>query len=128
MIGKHKKNLLVVDDNPAVCWLVADIFRESEFHVFEARNGAEALLLLGTPGKKIDLILADVIMPTLSGPELARVVLSHHPKTKIVFMSGQPEAVIVDAGIPQSRMSFLKKPFTAAVLEQAIRTELGLAA
>ncbi len=123
-----KKNLLVVDDNPAICWLVADVFQSPEFCVFEARNGAEALMLLGAPGKEIDVILSDVVMPTVSGTELARIVLTHHPKIKIIFMSGQPDEVVAEHGVPQSRMRFLRKPFTAAALELAVRSELGQAA
>ncbi len=124
-MSERKKNLLVVDDNPAICWLIADVFRGSEFCVFEARNGEEALLLLAAPGKEIDVILSDVLMPVVDGAELARIVLSRHPKIKMIFMSGQPDDVVEHYGVLQSRMRFLKKPFTAAGLELAVRAEAG---
>ncbi len=123
-MNEKKKNLLVVDDNPAVCWLVADVFKTTEFNVFEARNGVEALMLLGAPGNKIDVLLVDVIMPTLNGTELARIVLAYHPKIKIIFMSGHPDDILAYYGIRQSRMTFMKKPFTADVLQHLIRKEL----
>ncbi len=121
MIEKNKC-ILVVDDNPAICRLVAEVFKNSEFEVLEAQDGMEALIRLNTTGKKpIDILLTDVIMPRLNGAELARIALDRHAATKIIFMSGQPEEVVSCFGIPQSNMHYINKPFTAETLERMIR-------
>ncbi len=123
MIEKTKC-ILVVDDDPAICQLVADIFRTSEFQVLEARDGVEALKRIDASGAPIDVLLVDVVMPILNGAELARVILSCHPTIKIIFMSGHPDEVLDRHGIPASRLRYLKKPFTPDALKQAVRDEL----
>ena len=113
------KCILVVDDDPAASQLVADVFRTSEFYVFEARDGVEALKRVDSSGVHIDVLLVNVGMPRLKGAELARVIISHHPTIKIIFMSEHPDDVVDRHGIPH-----LKKPFTPAVLERAVRDAL----
>lgn len=118
------KCLLVADDDPVVRQLVADVFRTSEFHVLEAGDGVEALKLIDASCMSIDVLLVDVVMPRLNGSELARVILACHPAIRIIFMSGHPDDVVDRHGIPASKLRYLKKPFTAAVLEQTVRDEL----
>ncbi len=123
MIEKTK-SILVVDDDPTICQLVADIFRTSEFQVLEARDGVEALKRIDASCPAIDVLLVDVVMPRLNGAEVARVILYYYPTIKIIFMSGHPDDVVVRHGIPASKLRYLKKPFTPDVLEQAVRDEL----
>lgn len=123
MIEKTKC-ILVVDDDPAICQLVADVFRTSEFHVLEARDGVEAFKRIEASCASIDVLLVDVVMPRLNGAELARVTLYYYPTIKMIFMSGQPDDVVDRYGIPASTLRYLKKPFTPDVLEQAVRDEL----
>jgi DNA-binding response OmpR family regulator len=123
MIEKTKC-ILVVDDDAAICRLVADVFETSEFHVLEARDGVEALKRIDSSCAAIDVLLVDVVMPRLNGAELARVTLSSHPTIKIIFMSGYPDEVLDRYGIPSSRLRYLRKPFTLRELEQAVRDEL----
>ncbi len=124
MVGKNK-TILVVDDDPAVRRLVADVFSNSEYQVLEAPDGMDALMLLNTAGKNtIDVLLTDVIMPRMNGSELARIALQRHPETKIIFMSGHPDEVVSCFALPQSSLRYINKPFTPRTLEQAIRGDL----
>jgi two-component system cell cycle sensor histidine kinase/response regulator CckA len=121
---KKTKCILVVDDDPAIRQFAADVFKTSEFQVLEAGDGVEALRQIDAFGASIGVLLVDMVMPRLNGSELVRVILSHHPTIKIIFMSGQPGNVVDRHGITASRMRFLKKPFTPELLEQAVREEL----
>lgn len=123
MIEKTKA-ILVVDDDPAICQLVADIFKTSEFHVLEARDGVEALKRIDASCASIDVLLVDVVMPILNGAELARVILYYYPTIKMIFMSGHPDDVLERYGIPASKLRYLKKPFTPDDLKQAVRDEV----
>ncbi len=123
MQGKSR-TLLVVDDDPVICRLVVDSFSSTDFHVLTAHNGLEALKLLDASRGSIHVILIDIVMPILNGTELARCVLSSYPEVKVIFMSGQPEDVVSRYGIPQSRMRYIKKPFTPPMLVDAVCDEL----
>ena len=119
------KNILVVDDDPAICRLVADAVTEPEFQIYTAKDGVDALRMIDDPSMTIDLLLVDVVMPRLNGPELVRVVSSHYPEIKIIFMSGYSNDVLDRYGIVASRIRYMQKPFTPAVLVQAVREELN---
>jgi two-component system cell cycle sensor histidine kinase/response regulator CckA len=119
------KNILVVDDDPDIRQLVAEAFRTPEFHIYTAKDGVEALRMIDDPSTTVDLLLVDVVMPRLNGPELVRVILSHHPEIRIIFMSGFPNEVLDKYGVPASKLRYLKKPFTLVVLEQTVREELS---
>lgn len=118
------KNILVVDDDPAICRLVAEAVTEPEFHIYTAKDGVEALRLIDDPSTTIDLLLVDVVMPRLNGPELVRAVSTYHSEIKIIFMSGYSSDVLDRYGIVASKRRYIQKPFIPAVLVQAIREEL----
>jgi DNA-binding response OmpR family regulator len=119
------KNILVVDDEPAILQLVAETFAAPEFHIYTAKDGVEALRLIDDSSTAIDILLVDVVMPRLNGPELVRVILSYHPEIKIIFMSGYSDNVLDQYGIVASRIRYIKKPFTPDILVQAVREELS---
>jgi two-component system cell cycle sensor histidine kinase/response regulator CckA len=118
-------NLLVVDDDPIICQLIADTFSTPEFHVLKARDGVEALRQIADSPDAIDVLLLDVVMPKMDGAELTRVILSWHPAIKIIFMSGYPDEVIALYGIPAHQMRYIKKPFTLNILVQTVREVLN---
>ncbi len=121
MIEKKKK-ILVVDDDAAVRRLVVDVFRDSEYQVLEAKDGMEAVVMLNaSTNKTMDVLLTDVIMPRMNGAELARLVLSRHPATRVIFMSGHPDEVVKCFGLPQENLRYINKPFIPKTLEQAVQ-------
>lgn len=119
------KGILIVDDDPVICQLVAAILKDAGFYVLEARDGVEALMRIDAFSKHINVLLVDVDMPRMSGSELACVVFAHHPEIKFIFMSGQPDHVVDRHGISTSKLRFIKKPFTPEVLLHAVREELN---
>ncbi len=119
------RTLLVVDDEPAICQLVAEYFSETDFRVLTAKDGREALETIDACHGNIDVLLLDIVMPILNGTELARIVLSAYPAIKIIFMSGQPDDLIDRYGIPGSSMRFIKKPFDADKLVDTVYAEIG---
>ncbi len=121
---EKSKKLLVVDDEPVIRQLVVDSFSGTDFQVLTANNGLEALKLIEAHHGRIDVILADIMMPILNGTELARVVLDTHPGIKIIFMSGQTDDIIDHYGIPQSRMRYIRKPFDPSTLVDTVCDEL----
>jgi signal transduction histidine kinase/CheY-like chemotaxis protein len=114
--------VLVVDDDSAVLGTTAAILRDIGYSVAQADSGAAALELLGrNPG--IDLLLTDVVMTPMSGPELAREVERLYPRLPIVFFSGYvaPAGLIGDgAGHP-----LIRKPFTPGELRRQIEAALA---
>jgi CheY-like chemotaxis protein len=106
--------VLVVDDQSALVVTVAEMLALQGFSVLEATDPQEALRIVGS--RHVDVLLTDVVMPVMNGPELARRVLAAHPGIKIVFMSAYAVEEVLAWGAP-----FLSKPFTYDVLAQAIR-------
>jgi DNA-binding NtrC family response regulator len=87
--------------------------------VLEAHSGPEALDLLSKDGSAVQLVLTDVIMPGMSGPQLASEIHALRPELRIVFMSGYPADQIT-----QTDIAFLPKPFNPSSLSRMIRKEL----
>nr|WP_280891671.1 response regulator [Jiella mangrovi] len=86
---RGNETVLVVDDDQAVARAARRILERKGYRVFSAANGAEAQTLLGSAdGKTVDLVLSDVVMPLIGGPELAKFVIAHHPGTPVVLMTG----------------------------------------
>src|SRR5690606_3393905 len=118
------ETILVVEDEEMVRQLVCETLAAYGYEVLEAQSPAEALHLAAThPG--IQLMLTDVIMPELNGRELAQQVAALNPATKILFMSGYTDDVVVRHGVLESGVNFLQKPFTVQSLTQKVREVLG---
>ncbi len=114
--------VLVVEDEAAVRALVCTTLRGQGYVVLEASNGGEALELVVRHEGRIDLLLTDVVMPDLRGPELRERLLLHRPGLPTVFMSGYSE----NAEVPEvgEGIGFVQKPFTPEGLARALREVL----
>lgn len=113
------ESILIVDDDPSVLLVTRRILENRGYAVLVARDGEEALRSFSDPARSIDLVLSDVVMAGLSGPELARRLRSARPDCKILFASGY-----ADSGAAAMREPFIPKPFGAATLLKAIRALL----
>lgn len=91
---------------------------------FSADYGVEALEVLRDVGKKIDLVLTDVIMPNMRGDRLAERIKESYPEIKILFMSGYADNIITKGGILKNGINYLQKPLTAMTLAQTVRMML----
>lgn len=121
---KLRETILVVDDEPGIRGLIRKILRREHYNVLEAGSAEEALTVsLGHPGA-IQLLLTDVMMPGLTGPELARRMCEAAPDLKVLFISGYTgEESLLPEKLPVG-CSFLSKPFTLGALVTKVRETL----
>jgi two-component system, cell cycle sensor histidine kinase and response regulator CckA len=122
--GGNNEVILVVEDAETIRKMVCAMLSQSGYRCLDACDGEEALRLLESAPDSIDLVLTDVMMPKMGGPELARRLSSLRPDLRIIFMSGYSEDPIVRT-IERSPSIFLAKPFTAAALLEKVRRALG---
>ncbi len=93
--------------------------------MLEAANGLEALQILDTYRSPLHLLLSDVIMPGMHGPELGRHVKSLRPDIRVLYMSGYPDDVLGPRGVISSDVNFLQKPFMSRTLAGKVREVLA---
>jgi len=117
------ETILLVEDEDSLREAVHDYLRENGYEVLEAANGQEALEVAARHSGGIHLLLTDVIMPKMSGPELARE-LSSREGMAVLFMSGYTDDAIVNHGVLQPGVAFLQKPFSLDVLGAKVRNVL----
>lgn len=120
--GARAQTILVVDDEPLVLKLCSQILDHAGYAVEAACDGKTALEICES-GKPIDIALLDVIMPGMSGPELADRLAKLHPDVRIIFMSGYQDYQL-EKYRPFSFKWFLRKPFKPDLLLATIRTAL----
>lgn len=106
------RSVLVVDDAAVVRRLAFRLLAEAGYRVFEASGAGEALEVLSMARGQVELVLIDVVMPEVSGVDLARMLREVAPAARIVFMSAFPAEVLVREGLRDPRVQFLAKPFT----------------
>jgi two-component system cell cycle sensor histidine kinase/response regulator CckA len=117
--------VLLAEDEAMVRGLVLRVLRRYGYTVLEARDGQEAVDLAEQHEGHIDLLLTDVVMPRLSGPELARRVLPLRPGLKVLYMSGYVDRALGNRGRLDPDSAFLQKPFTPDQLAAKVREVLG---
>ena len=122
----HGEVVLVVEDEDAVRRVAERILTKAGYAVRSASNGAEALEIL-TRGP-IDLLLTDVIMPDMLGPELAVKARAAQPGVKVIFMSGYSDSLLSRQTLDAAAGEYIEKPYTAAQLTAKVRAVLEAAA
>ncbi|HTK95108.1 MAG TPA: GAF domain-containing protein [Terriglobales bacterium] len=115
------ETILLVEDEDGVRALVRKFLERSGYQVIEASSGDQALGLAHKHGDKIDLLLTDVVLPRMSGSELARRLVDMYPQTRVLYMSGYTDDAIVHHGVLSAGAAFVQKPFTAEALGRKIR-------
>ncbi len=118
------QTILVVEDEEEVRKLAAEILTKRGYHVLEAPNGGDAFLMCQQLKEHVHLLLTDVVMPGLNGPELAGLIGHFHPGIKILFMSGYSDNLILQKGMLDSKMQYLQKPFSVDGLLEKIQEVL----
>jgi PAS domain S-box-containing protein len=112
--------LLVVEDETDVREMVCDFLRESGYHVLSAGDGNHALRLAESHSGPIDLLVADVVMPGMSGRDLADRLKSLRPEMRVLFMSGYTPDTVLRHGVRNHDTSLLPKPFTLEELSARV--------
>jgi CheY-like chemotaxis protein len=116
--------ILLVEDEPAILAMAAKMLERLGYSVLAAGTPGEAIRMARNHSGSIDLLLTDVVMPEMSGRDLARNVLSLHPDVKRLFISGYPAGAIAHEGELEQGVHFLQKPFTIGGLATAVRSAL----
>jgi CheY-like chemotaxis protein len=118
-----QKRILVADDEPIVLNLVCSILRRRGYEVIPAPDGAKALELF-REDPTVDLVLTDVMMPSLSGPQLMHRIHEVNSEVRCIFMSGYSPEQIREKSGDDPGCDYLRKPFTPEILLKAVQSHL----
>lgn len=124
-IKRGQGNILLVEDELELRNVNAEFLTSLGYTVLCAGNGPEALELAATAGR-IDLVISDVIMPKMSGREFADQLLQLRPNTKLLYVSGYADDVVLQNGISMQGMLYLQKPFSLKQLARTVQTLLSI--
>jgi CheY-like chemotaxis protein len=118
---RGNETILVVEDDEVVRKLAVRILREQGYRVLEASQGVDAFLICEEHKGPIHLLVTDVVMPKMSGRELAERITSIRQEVKVLYMSGYPDDTIAHHGILNEGMNYIQKPFKMNGLAQKVR-------
>ena len=121
---RGSETVLVVEDEKAVRELTKRVLSSAGYTALVAANGGEALLECERSGGRIALVLTDVVMPLMSGKDLATRLATICPALKVLYMSGYTDNAIVHHGVLEPGTEFIEKPFAAAELLRKVRAVL----
>jgi two-component system cell cycle sensor histidine kinase/response regulator CckA len=124
-LPKGMETILLVEDDPNVRGLAALVLRQQGYTVLEATNGNEGIeLARGQMEEKIHLLITDLVMPQMGGKELVEQFKLLHPDTRILFISGYTDGIIIHQASLKSGTPFLQKPFSPTDLAKKVRDVL----
>jgi len=123
-LHRGDETILVVEDNNEVREVAVRILSGQGYRVLEASQGLDAFLICTEHDGPIHLLLTDVVMPKMSGRELAETLMSIRPRIKVLYMSGYTDNAIVHHGVLETGMDFIQKPFAVDTLARKVREVL----
>jgi DNA-binding response OmpR family regulator len=118
------ETILIAEDEPDLRELTRIFLESYGYKVIEAPNAYKAIQEAETCAEPIHLLLTDVIMPGMSGRQLAEKILSKRPQMKIVYMTGYTDDMVVQHKVLEPGVQLLQKPFTKAELAMKVRATL----
>jgi PAS domain S-box-containing protein len=118
------ETVLLVEDEESVRELVRETLKARGYSVIEASDGIEGMRVSEEYQGKIEILITDVVMPGMSGRELAKRVAAERPNIKVLYLSGYTEDAIIHEGALEPGTAFLQKPFTLQVLARKVREVL----
>jgi PAS domain S-box-containing protein len=118
------ETILVVEDEEEVRRLAVAILKKQGYRILEAAHGGDAFLICEQEKGRIQLLLTDIVMPEVNGPELARRLRYFYPEMRVLFMSGYTDGAILQQGMLDKEMFFLQKPFSVEGLVSKVREVL----
>jgi PAS domain S-box-containing protein len=120
-IPKGTETVLLVEDEDELRGMMRENLTQYGYAVLEAENGEAALQLFREHPGKVDLLISDVVMPKMSGPDLARQLGPLLPELKVIFISGYPDDATLSHGLQPLGLAFLQKPFKPHILLRKVR-------
>jgi len=123
-LPRGDETILIAEDDTAVRSMAARVLRLQGYKVIEAQSGGDAWLLADRHQGEIQLLLTDVIMPNMNGPEVAKLIKQKRPDMKVMYMSGYTPNAIVHDGILEPGIPYMQKPFRPKTLAQRVREVL----
>jgi PAS domain S-box-containing protein len=125
--ARGRETILLVEDEDVVRELARETLQERGYTVLEARDPEQALKMAKNQGEKwLDLLLTDVVMPKMSGRQLADRLKEQRPRLPVLYMSGYPDDAMLRHGVMRDEDAFLQKPFTPEVLARRVRETLDV--
>jgi nitrogen-specific signal transduction histidine kinase/ActR/RegA family two-component response regulator len=118
------ETILLAEDEGVVRDLITQMLEQRGYTVLSAGDGIEALDVASEHSGAIDLLVTDVVMPRLSGRELAEHVTRDHPAMRVLYISGYTDDAVLRHGVLEAYTPFLQKPFTAETLARAVRVAM----
>ena len=119
------ETILLVEDLDSLRTVIADSLEQLGYKVLTANSGEDALTLSARYNGEIHLLLTDVIMPQMKGPELAEKLRAQRPQMKVIYVSGYAEGVLAPHGVLAPGTVLLYKPFSIKMLSIKLREVLG---
>ena len=123
-LPRGSETVLLVEDEEEVRKLAAQILQRQGYKVLEAPQGGDALLICEQHQTPVHLMLTDVVMPGMSGHQLAERLKSLQPQMKVLYMSGYTDNAIVQHGVLVEGVNYISKPFTVDALARKVREVL----
>jgi two-component system cell cycle sensor histidine kinase/response regulator CckA len=115
------ETILFVEDEQSVRELVCEYLKARGYHVLEAADGVQALEIAAAHKGKIQLLITDVVMPKVSGREVAARLAPTRPDLKVLYISGYTDDSVFRHGVLEGGMAFLQKPFNLKALATKVR-------
>jgi two-component system cell cycle sensor histidine kinase/response regulator CckA len=119
-----RETILLVEDEEAVRRLSAKVLERAGYRVLSAADGAEAIRAADVHDGDIDLLVTDVVMPGMSGTQLAAAFRTRNPEIRVLFVSGYTPDAVLRHGVREGELAFLQKPFSPAALASRVREVL----
>jgi DNA-binding NtrC family response regulator len=120
-----QSTILLVEDDEQVRTFIRSLLTSNGYEVLEARTGAEGLKLAASHGSEIGLLISDMLLPEVSGYDLAEQLRKQYPNLKMLLMTGYVEGDIVQRSVGELGAEFLDKPFQPTALLSKVREALG---
>ena len=122
------QTILVVEDQPEVLQLLGDALGMLGYRVLTAGGPSQGLALGDQHSREIDLVLTDVVMPEMNGPEFVRQLTVRYPSLRVLYVSGHGADILQPLGVPVDGPPILKKPFTIDTLRERVTGALEMSA
>lgn len=118
------ETILLIEDERAIAEFCRRVLTNLGYHVIVTTDGSAAVEAARNHSDRIDLVLSDVIMPGMRGPEAVAMIRASHPEIAVLFASGYTADAITDDGVLPGGVKLIEKPFTAASLAERVREAL----